>query len=316
MADGTNTNPPAVTFQRGLVPTKLGLIHYTAVGDAESTTLLPIVGFHMSPRSVDEYKEIMTLCDDQRLFLAMDEFGYGNSDSPAQSCTLDEIADCFYHVLVKEFPQIQQWIVSGSLMGCYMALSLASRYPRKFAGVVCSNLYYYLEEAREKAIAAQARVMSTPTGTPIPDPRKISADGSHLTDIWNARSSWLTPALNTRVTLDNLVYLVKRKDRFARGIHIQDGGAFPLPETCANVSCPVLCLNGAAAVSFFDAIGMDMTGQFQEAVGFFDASKTDVKTVLLQAPGVSINMLNENADLWLEHVTAFCNTIRDDTTSI
>ena len=108
-------------FRRGLVPTPLGLVHYTAVGgigsdggggsdgsdkvDNDKTkALLPIVGFHMSPRSVDEYKEIMiefasTNGSRRRLFVAMDEFGYGQSDNPNRSCTLDDIADSFLVVL-------------------------------------------------------------------------------------------------------------------------------------------------------------------------------------------------------------------------
>ena len=146
-------------FRRGLVPTKLGLVHYTAVGgdgcgsgdNDSSNRLLPIVGFHMSPRSVDEYKEIMLeCCNNNRLFVAMDEFGYGCSDNPNKSCTLDDIADCFVEVL--DFLRINTFCVCGSLMGCYIALSLASRYPQRVKCIVLSNLYYFQKDARDNAL--------------------------------------------------------------------------------------------------------------------------------------------------------------------
>ena len=89
-------------------------------------------------------------------------------------------------------------------------------------------------------------------------------------------------------------------------MYIQDGGAFPLQETCSRVSCPVLCINGAAAVDFFDGIGMAMTAQFEEAIGFFP-NKPNV--VVLEPPGSSINMLNENAEEWYEKVSAFADQI-------
>eukprot|EP00977_Amphora_coffeiformis_P001023 scaffold220_cov169-Amphora_coffeaeformis.AAC.3 len=310
-------------FRRGLVPTRLGSVHYTAVGgstttDEDDPSLLPIIGFHMSPRSVDEYKDIMkelktSPSQSSRLFVALDEFGYGASDSPCQSCSLDEIADCFLTVIVEHL-QIDRFVVAGSLMGCYMALSLASRYPTHVKGVVCSNLYYFQQAAREKALAEEQNRQQQPerndssAPVPISDSWALQDDGSHISNIWGTRSSWLSPDLNTRASLDNLQYLVKRRERYQQGISIQDGAAFPLPETCSKIICPVLCINGAEAVKFFDAIGMDMSGQCEQAIGFFPPTNKP-QVVVLEPPGASINMLNENAKEWLEHVTPFVTNI-------
>ena len=113
---------------------------------------------------------------------------------------------------------------------------------------------------------------------------------------------FLSTEINTRATMDNLTYLVKRRERYANGVYIQDGGAFPLEETCSKVTCPVLCINGAAALEFFDGIGMAMTTQFEEAIGFFPNKP---RVVVLEPPGSSINMLNENAEEWYLKVSAF-----------
>ncbi|CAB9501875.1 Alpha beta hydrolase fold protein [Seminavis robusta] len=298
-------------FRRGLVPTSLGLVHYQMIGDiqtAAASRLLPIVGFHMSPRSVDEYKEVMELSyqvdGNARIFVAIDEFGYGQSDNPTQSCSIDQMADCFLQVLTRL--GIQRCIAAGSLMGCYIALSLAGRYPERIVGVVCSNLYYFQPAAREKAVCdARENTSSSQDGRAIAvvDPWTLKDDGSHIGEIWDKRSSWLSPELNTRATLDNLIYLVKRRERYAKGIYIPDGGAFPLPDACWQSFCPVLCINGAGAIEFFDKIGMDMTGQFQEAMTFFVSPP---KQVVMEG---SINMLNENPTEWLGHVVTLAKQI-------
>jgi len=307
-----STDPFA--FRRGLVPTKLGVVHYTAVGPTvgPNDKPLPIVGFHMSPRSVDEYKEIMQECcaGGKRLFIAMDEFGYGNSDNPLKSCTLDDVADCFLHVL--DDLGVSKCVAAGSLMGCYFALSLAARYPDRISGVVCTNLYHFQLAAQVKALKEEAVRMYNEADdkpTPIEDSWELKDDGSHINDIFGKRSTWLSTELNTRATLDNLNYLVKRRERYAQGIHIQDGGAFLLQDTCAAVKCPVQCINGASAIQFFDTIGMEMTQQFEEAIGFFP-TKPDVK--VLEPPGSSINMLNENAKEWYTLVESFCQAIENE----
>ena len=296
-------------FRRGLVQTPLGKIHYTAVGNNndQETRLLPIVAFHMSPRSVDEYKEVMECAchrGDNRLLIAMDEPGYGQSDIPNKACSLEEIADCFLTTL--DHLGVTQCVVAGSLMGCYFALSLASRYPDRIKGVVCTNLYYFQKEAREKALEVDQKRENT--GMKAEDGWEIQDDGSHIANVWGTRSSWLTPELNTRATLDNLNYLLKRRDRYAKGIYIQDGGAFPLQETCCKIQCPVLCINGEAAVAFFDMIGMNMSAQFEEAVSFFP-SENRPETVMINKPGSSINMINQNAEEWHEKVAAFADKI-------
>lgn len=258
-------------------------------------------------------------------------------------------------------------------MGCYMALSLASRYPDRIAGVVCSNLYYFFpkEQAREKAALAatadddaaaaeeEEEADDDANNKALPPPPAAAAagdddddaqifdswilqeDGSHISEIWGKRSGWLSPDLNTRATLDNLQYLVKRRERYCGqggigigigggSISIQDGDTFALEETCRNVHCPVLCVNGASAAQFLDAIGMDMSGQFQKALDFFPKTSSSISTstssstsasasslillpspqvVVLEPPGSSINMLNENAKEWLDHVTAFAEKI-------
>ena len=57
-------------------------------------------------------------------------------------------------------------------------------------------------------------------------------------------------------------------------------------------------------MEYMDKMGMDMSGQFQQAMSFFINPPVQVT---LQGGGV--HMLNENANDWLDIVTSFASTI-------
>ena len=294
--------------RRGLVSTPLGSLHYVATGSLDSNALTPVLCFHMSPRSCDEYTEVQTILSSAdhggRLVIAIDEPGYGQSDNPTRSCSLDEIADCM--LLVADALGVDKFVAAGSLMGCYFALSLASRKHSRVKAVVCTNLYHFLPDAREKALVEeQARLGPDTRESSIDDSWKIAEDGSHISNIWGVRSSFLEPELNTRAVLDNLTYLMKKRDIL--GISIQEGPAFDLESAANGTDCPVLCIQGEGATAFFDSIGYNMTGQFQEAVSFFPGS---VETLVL-TPG-SINLINQNSNEWAKSVTGFLEKVADN----
>mmetsp|Transcript_7075 Transcript_7075/g.8186 ORF Transcript_7075/g.8186 Transcript_7075/m.8186 type:complete len:184 (+) Transcript_7075:52-603(+) len=109
--------------KRGMVQTALGSIFYllndgkipSANTDTSNSNIAgktPILCFHMSPRSSDEYLEVLPLLaagtspigDDGtttteqdaisgRVVIAFDIPGYGASENPPRSCTIDEISD-------------------------------------------------------------------------------------------------------------------------------------------------------------------------------------------------------------------------------
>mmetsp|Transcript_8432 Transcript_8432/g.20652 ORF Transcript_8432/g.20652 Transcript_8432/m.20652 type:complete len:130 (+) Transcript_8432:1216-1605(+) len=119
---------------------------------------------------------------------------------------------------------------------------------------------------------------------------------------WNTlRSLW------KRLKRNNNVNALKPGMIIIDPLRSGDGAAFPLPATCMKVNCPVLCINGAKAFGFFDSIGMEMTKQFDEATGFFPSPP--MRVVIEGPAGASINMLNENAKEWVEHVTKFVEKI-------
>uniref|UniRef100_A0A7S2IGQ8 AB hydrolase-1 domain-containing protein n=1 Tax=Helicotheca tamesis TaxID=374047 RepID=A0A7S2IGQ8_9STRA len=293
------------SISKGIISTSLGDVHYITTkspnndDDQKSTKskATPCLAFHMSPRSVDEYADAIPLLskNNDRIVVAMDELGYGSSSNPKRSCTIDEMADAMLDVA--HALQIEKFVVFGSLLGCFTALSLASRYPEKVCAVVLTNLYHYPPKPPSPPSADEDEKGVGPVWD-------LKEDGTHLVDIWNKRSAWLDPKLNTRATYDEMSYLLKKQQRCSSTtkIEIQDASAFDFANAAKNTKCPVLCIQGQSCTSFFDSIGFDMTGQFEKARQMFGEDKVEVAPFI--QPG-SLNLINQDAEQWADVVNKY-----------
>ncbi|MBM7117255.1 alpha/beta hydrolase [Archangium primigenium] len=247
----------------------------------------------MSPRSVDEFRELQELLGtEERLVVALDELGYGASDNPDKSVTLEQLADTV--MCVVEHLGIQRFCLVGSLMGCYMSINLAARFPERCAGLFLYNPYLWPDEAVEKA---RGEAASESPGAEW----ESKPDGSHFTDLWKLRSAFLPPDLNTRCVVDDAVYRLKRNLRRPLQIHIQEPQLFDFTRFAAQVKCPVLCTFGEQCVAFFDAIGLRMTEQKARLAARFSAASSYTEHHI---PAASINMLNT-------HVTDITHLLTD-----
>jgi pimeloyl-ACP methyl ester carboxylesterase len=284
--------------QRGLVKTPHGLVHFVAQGELAPPDRAALVCLHMSPRSVDEFRELQELLGTgERLVVAIDELGYGASENPAQSVTLEQLADTV--MCVVEHLGIRRFCVVGSLMGCYLGISLAARFAERCAGLFLHNPYVWPDEAVEKARgeAASDRPWAEWESKP---------DGSHFTDLWKLRSAFLPPELNTRCVVDDAIYRLKRNLRRPLQIRIQEPQLFDFTRFAAQVKCPVLCVFGEQCVAFFDAIGLRMTEQKARLAARFPGAASYAER---HVPAASINMLNT-------HVTDITRILTDTLSSL
>jgi len=271
--------------QRGLVETPYGLVHFVAVGALAPPDRAALVCLHMSPRSVDEFRELQEIMGSgERLLVAIDEMGYGASDNPDRSVTLEQLADTVLRVV--DHLGIRRFCLVGSLMGCYLGINLAARFPERCAGLFLHNPYLWPDEAVEKARAAGAA--EDPSGA-VWEPRP---DGGHFTDVWNLRSTFLPPDLNTRCVMDDAVYRLKRNLRSPLEISLQAPQLFDFTGFAAQVTCPVVCVFGEQGVAFFDAIGYRMSEQKKKLARKFPAAASYTEHHL---PAASLNMLNTHA---------------------
>lgn len=322
--------------KRGMVQTAMGSIFYL-LNDGRDTTIghdhhhnnnnavkTPILCFHMSPRSSDEYLEVLPLLASSssdnndnvnnggggRVVIAFDIPGYGSSENPLRSCTIDEISDAFLTVAdslilgidtedeqhtresrssssTSSSSTFSNYITVGSLLGNYFCVSLASRYPERIqAGILTNPWYNPTATTGANEILATATTGATTDATPIHDSYELKDDGSHLVELHSKRSSWLNDnELNFRLVHSEIAYLTNRRKRYAKGIKIEGGNEYDFETPVRRIvelrnrnsssCCSFLCIQGDACATLFDQYGLDGTKRFEEACRLITSSSND-----------------------------------------
>ena len=312
------------SIKRGMVETSLCSIGYHILHPHEKgaeSSNTPIICLHSSPRSSDEFLDIMPLLSSgRRTIVALDAPGYGISENPYRSCTLEDIGSAFMEAMDVLLERPKKVILFGSLMGNFIALSLATRHPEWVAACICVNLYYYptakvsdkpkvnnhskTKTENDATAEKEGKQNSKSSGrddkndiplsqndhSEIPDSWELKSDGSMLAQIHTKRS-WVSndPELNLRISQAEITYLMNRRRRYKHGISIEDLSTVDLGIHAEKTVCPVLCVKGKASLDFFDAIGLKGTQQFEKATGFL----VDHEVKELVGAGSQINLVNQ-----------------------
>ncbi len=170
---------------RHFCATHLGAVHYVQHGPATGT---PIVLLHQTPRSIDEFTEIIPLLARTHRVIAIDTPGYGCSDHPAVQPTIEDYASAVIAVL--DDAGIARAHIVGHHTGMLIAVELAATRPTRVASIVLSGPVYTDEKGRE-------------TLRPYFVQWQVQPDGSHLMEKWTKFSKWTSPAaLVQRLLLD------------------------------------------------------------------------------------------------------------------
>ncbi|NET11340.1 MAG: alpha/beta hydrolase [Symploca sp. SIO2B6] len=164
-----------------------GQILYRVCGDGD-----PILLLHMTPRSSDEFREVMPLLAQQnQCAIAMDLMGLGDSDPPPRLYSMADYAKTAIALLDKL--GIQQSAILGNLTGAYLAGEIAAAYPDRVSQLILCNLQGFRPEEMEKIAAKYQTGFS------------LQKDGSHLSARWQARTDYVGAGdLNHRCLLDDL----------------------------------------------------------------------------------------------------------------
>lgn len=178
---GTDSN-----MTRNLVRTRLGQVHIVEAG---ARVGVPVVLLHQTPRSVDEFAEVLPLLAASRRVVAVDTPGYGCSDRPAVQPTVADYAATMIDVLDALGAPRAHFV--GHHTGAIIAVELAAAYPSRVAGVGLSGPVYVDAAAR-----AEFDRLFVQWHT--------QADGSHLLEKWRRMSGWTDagPALVQRLVVD------------------------------------------------------------------------------------------------------------------
>ena len=209
---------------RGYAAGPYGQIHYVSAG-----TGTPVVLLHQTPRSWDEYRELVPLLAAEHRVIAMDTPGYGASDPPPAH-SIEAYADGVLALI--EHLQLDRTALLGHHTGGVVAIEVAARAPERVDRLVLSSTPYVDAEARARRAHRE----------PI-DRHERREDGSHLLEAWRGRQG-LCPAGRPDL-LDRFI-----RDFLVLGPSAELGhqavSRYEMERSLPRVTCPVLCIGATA----------------------------------------------------------------------
>jgi pimeloyl-ACP methyl ester carboxylesterase len=172
---------------RHFFASSLGSVHYVDVGRSEGP---PVVLLHQTPRSIDEFRDVIPVVAAEHRVVAVDNPGYGCSDVPDHQPTVEEYADSVVALL--DHLGVSRAHLVGHHTGAVLAIDIAARYPDRVAKLVLSGPPYLNQASRDslREISVQWR---------------IRPDGSHMQEKWDKFMGWTDdPTVVHRVVTDLL----------------------------------------------------------------------------------------------------------------
>lgn len=163
-------------MRRHFFDTGMGQVHVVTAGEAPGAPLLLL---HQTPRSIDEFAEVIPLLAKSRRVIAVDMPGYGCSDPVPGQPAIEDYARADLEVL--DALGVDRVVVVGHHTGAVIGVELAAVAPDRIERVVMSGPVYMDAAGR----AELARFFKQ---------WRVSADGSHLLEKWNKMYSWLPRA--------------------------------------------------------------------------------------------------------------------------
>jgi pimeloyl-ACP methyl ester carboxylesterase len=138
----------------------------------------PVLLLHQTPRSWDEYRDVLPLLGKHYQAIAMDTIGYGDSSKPQLGGdSIEHWAEVAMSLL--DALGIERVAVVGHHTGAVIATEIAAAYAQRIDAAVLSASALVDEKFRARH-AKPSRV----------DNVERRADGSHLTELWRIRQPW------------------------------------------------------------------------------------------------------------------------------
>jgi pimeloyl-ACP methyl ester carboxylesterase len=211
------------TIRRGYADTPDGQIHYAEAGQGK-----PVLLLHQTPRSWDEYRDVLPILGRKYHAIAMDTVGFGDSYRLKGKSSIEVFARGVVQLM--DALSIRQASVVGHHTGGVIAVEVAAAYPERVEKLILSSTPYVDAEDRERR----------KTRPPIDEVGEKS-DGSHLTELWQRRMPFYPksrPDLLRRFVLDAL----KAWDDVEAGHHAVN--RYRMEERLPLIKAPTLVLAG------------------------------------------------------------------------
>lgn len=235
------------TVRKGYLDTPVGQLHYAECGAGA-----PLLLLHQTPRSVDEYAELLPLLGASVRAVALDTLGFGASARLTEHSVERYAAGVLAAMDALDLTQAD---VLGHHTGGVVAVEVAATAPERVRRLVLSSTPYCDEGFRERRRHA-----------PAIDHVEVQDDGRHLTELWQRRQGFYPygrPDLLTRFVRDALVL----------GDDVEKGhgavGAYRMEDRLGRLTCPVLVVGASAdpyAFPHYDELADRIPGSRREVV--------------------------------------------------
>lgn len=213
-------------IKRAFASTPLGPIHYAEAGDGE-----PVLFLHETPRSWDQYRDVLPIIGTSRRAIAMDTLGFGDSCPPrGDEASIEAYAEGVH--LLLDALELDQVDLVGHHTGGVIAIEVAAIAPARVRTLVVSSTPL-TDEAFSKA--------SEGLGV---DEAERSEDGGHLTTLWGKRHAFY-PEDGRVDLLDRFVVDAIKSGRHAAGGH-EACAAYRMEDRLERLSMPIHMIIGGA----------------------------------------------------------------------
>jgi len=264
-------------INRAFLDAEDGQILYRMGGEGE-----PLLLLHMTPRSSDEFRELMPILAPKKLVIAMDLMGLGDSDRPPRVYSVEDYAKTVITLL--DELGIKKTSIFGSLTGGYIAGEVAAAYPERVEKLILCNVQGFDEEERDRILKRYAQGF------------QIKEDGSHLMERWLSRVSYVGKGeLNHRCVVDDLKAF---NAPIFTGLAVANY-CLSAQERFRSIKCPTLILSGEKGLEPLEKAGL------AKAENQFWLSKVIPDSRRVEIEGGTLWMINQMPEEVLKVVVDF-----------
>lgn len=171
--EALDANQAAPTTTRHFIDVAEGNLHYACAGIGP-----PVLLLHQTPRSWDEFRDVLPLLGQHFQAVAMDTIGFGDSCKlPFGKDSIEYWAQVAMSLM--DALGVQRFSVVGHHTGAAIAVELAAAYPQCIDAAVLSA-----------APLVDASFRASHAGPARIDNALHQSDGSHLVELWRQRQPW------------------------------------------------------------------------------------------------------------------------------
>ncbi len=253
----------------GYADTRFGQVHYAESGDGP-----PLLCLHQTPRSWDEYRELLPLLAPHARVIAMDTLGMGRSAPPPDDASIEVYADGALALL--DALGLDCVDVMGHHTGGVIAVDLASRFPDRVRRLVLTSTAWVDGAARDRR-----------KSRPAIDHAERQDDGSHLTTLWARRQQWYPPGRPD--VLERYVHdLIEARDPEEGHLAV---GRYRMEDTIGKITAPTMVVGATADPHAF--------GELEPVASRMSSARTAI------VEGGTVGLLEDKATELAELVVGF-----------